>query len=108
MAARRHYQHLLEAGIRIFEYQPAFFHSKIALFDDQWVVVGSANLDRISFFTNHELFVEARHDALAATTRKRFENDFAKSHEILLEDWNQRPLYERLFERFSGLFERFF
>lgn len=107
MVARRHYARLLQVGVRIFEYQPAFFHSKMALFDDEWVIVGSANLDNLSFFTNHELVVEARHPLLAATARKQFEKDFESCQEILLETWLRRPLLHRLLERFDALFERF-
>jgi phosphatidylserine/phosphatidylglycerophosphate/cardiolipin synthase-like enzyme len=107
MAARRHYSRLLQAGVRIFEYQPAFFHSKIALFDDEWVVVGSANLDRLSFFTNHELVIEARHQCLAKTTRENFERDFISSQEIHLDTWLKRPLAQRFLERAGALFERF-
>lgn len=48
------YKYLLRAGIKIYEYKPRSFHGKIAIIDDNWVTVGSSNLDPLSFSLNLE------------------------------------------------------
>jgi cardiolipin synthase A/B len=40
-----HYERLLRSGVRIFEYQPRFLHAKVTVCD-QWLSIGSSNLDR--------------------------------------------------------------
>jgi cardiolipin synthase A/B len=107
-AARRYYTHLLVAGVRIFEYQPAFMHSKIALFDHDWVALGSANLDRWSFFVNHELMISAHSSSLNDQVAQHYQANLEQSHEITLEEWRKRSLWNRLLERFFGLFDRMF
>ena len=54
LAGRCYYAELLEAGARIFEYQPAMMHAKTVVVDDGWSVVGSANLDERSMELNEE------------------------------------------------------
>ncbi|MDP8952366.1 MAG: phosphatidylserine/phosphatidylglycerophosphate/cardiolipin synthase family protein, partial [Actinomycetota bacterium] len=49
--ARRQFGELLEAGVRIFEYDERYInHSKTATVDGAWSTVGSANLDSLSLF----------------------------------------------------------
>ena len=40
-SAQHRYQELLEAGVKIYEYQPTFMHAKYAVFDGRWSIVGS-------------------------------------------------------------------
>jgi phosphatidylserine/phosphatidylglycerophosphate/cardiolipin synthase-like enzyme len=44
-AGRLFYARLLSSGVVIYEYQPRFLHTKLVLCDD-WVSIGSSNLDR--------------------------------------------------------------
>ena len=53
-AGRSYYEELLEAGVRIFEYQPAMMHAKTTVVDGAWSIVGSANLDERSMELNEE------------------------------------------------------
>ena len=45
---------MLEAGVRIYEYQPTMYHTKVMVVDDVWVSVGSTNFDDRSFRLNQE------------------------------------------------------
>ncbi|WBY00034.1 cardiolipin synthase ClsB [Ramlibacter tataouinensis] len=54
------YNHLLKAGVRIFEYCERPLHGKVALVDDEWVTVGSSNLDPLSLQLNLEANVVIR------------------------------------------------
>ena len=49
------YQDLLEAGVRIYEWQEHTMHAKQYISDDYLVVIGSANLDKLSLFLNYEM-----------------------------------------------------
>jgi cardiolipin synthase len=54
MLAKTHYQSLLEAGVKIYEYTPGFVHSKVFLSDDETAVVGTINLDYRSLYHHFE------------------------------------------------------
>ena len=54
-ASRAHFPRASRAGIKFYEYGPALLHAKTMVVDDQWVSIGSANLDNRSFALNNEL-----------------------------------------------------
>ncbi|NQU50765.1 MAG: hypothetical protein HQ519_19105 [Planctomycetes bacterium] len=107
-AARRYYTRLLMHGVEIYEYQPGFLHRKIVLIDDTWTALGSANLDRLSFFLNHELMVASNHARLNADVASCFADDVEQSKRITLEEWRTRSIWNRFLESFFGLFDRIF
>lgn len=59
-AASTLYHHLLNAGVRIFEYCERPLHGKVALADEEWATVGSSNLDPLSLALNLEANVVIR------------------------------------------------
>ena len=105
-AGRRYYGRLLAKGVRIYEYLPTFYHAKCALVDDSEVMVGTWNLDRWSFLSNHEIAVFAHDPRCAAALEAQFVRDFRSCREITVKAWRERPWYDRVLERFSGLFDR--
>ena len=54
LVTRAHYQPLLEAGVKIYEYTPGFIHAKNFVVDDQYATVGTVNLDFRSLFLHFE------------------------------------------------------
>lgn len=100
-AGRRFYSSLLRHGVRIYEYQPRFLHAKTLLCDD-WVSIGSSNLDRWNLRWNLEANQEIEDTAFAAAVRAMFEEDFRDGLEIRYEDWRRRGLRARLREQFWG------
>lgn len=64
MLSRLLYNYLLRADVRIYEYCQRSFHGKIALMDDEWVTIGSSNLDPLSFSLNLEANVFIRNKEL--------------------------------------------
>ena len=73
-AARTLYRHLVDAGVRIYEYCERPFHGKVALADDNWATVGSSNLDPLSLSLNLEANVFVRDAAFVADLRGRLES----------------------------------
>ncbi len=103
-ASRRYYTQFLRQGVRIFEYQPRFLHSKVVLCDG-WTSIGSSNFDRWNLRRNLEANQEIEDPSFAAEVKAMFETDFRKSREIHYEDWLERPPYERMQEWFWGRLE---
>lgn len=104
-AGRRFYWRLLQAGVRIHEYQPRFQHAKVALIDD-WVAIGSSNLDRWNLRWNLEANQEIDAPDFAAETAAMLLADIADSREYGSEEWSRRPRLSRLAERFWGAVDR--
>jgi len=69
---------LLAAGIEIFEYQPSFLHAKVAVIDD-WITVGSSNIDPFSLMMSLESNLVAEDSRSAANLRDRLEAALADS-----------------------------
>lgn len=65
------YDHLLRAGVRIYEYCDRPLHGKVALVDDEWSTVGSSNLDPLSLSLNLEANVIIRDREFNATLHRR-------------------------------------
>ncbi|WP_455204407.1 phospholipase D-like domain-containing protein [Kaarinaea lacus] len=93
-AGRRFYARLLRAGVRIFEYQPRFLHTKALLCDD-WSSIGSSNVDRWNLRWNLEGNQEIDDSGFADLLQEMFEADFKNSEECLYEEWRKRPWYQR-------------
>lgn len=104
-AARRFYGKLLRNGVRIFEFQPRVLHGKMSICDD-WVSVGSSNLDRWSFKWNLEANQEIENEAFATVATAVFEKDCAQSLELDRHRWPQRAWIDRLQERLAGMLDR--
>ena len=105
-ASRRFYGKMLHNGVRIFEYQPHMLHAKVILCDD-WVSVGSSNLDRWSLRWNLEANQEVADAAFADATAALFEADCAVSRPITRRYWRERARLDRLREWIAGGIDRF-
>lgn len=103
-AGRRYFHTLLEAGVRIFEYQPRFLHGKILLCDG-WVSLGSSNVDSWNMRWNLEANQEIEDTQFTARVRELFEADFQQSTECMLIDWPKRSWYYQILEWFWGHIE---
>lgn len=103
-AAHSYYAELLEAGVRIYEYQPTFIHSKTLVVDGKWAVVGSANMDIRSKELNQENVLGILDAEFGQQLEETFLRDLEKSREIHLLAWNQRGVGQRVLERLSVLF----
>jgi cardiolipin synthase len=97
---------LLEAGARIYEYQPARFHCKYLLVDDCWASVGSANFDNRSLSLNEEANLNVLDKEWVAAHSRIFEEDRAHSREVTLRDWQRRPLSEKFKGRAASIFRQ--
>jgi len=98
IAGRAAYDELLEAGVRIFEYQPTMLHAKSMAVDGCWATVGTMNFDNRSFQLHDEVTLSVWGEEFAAVIGAGFETDLERSEEIDAERWAARPLRARLAE----------
>jgi cardiolipin synthase A/B len=105
-SSRAAYGKLLQAGARIYEYQPAMIHAKILIIDGLWSVVGSTNFDNRSFGLNDEVNLAAFERKLSERLQQDFSADVAASRQITYERWRRRSVFERAPELVGWVFER--
>jgi cardiolipin synthase len=103
-AGRAWYGTLLEAGCRIREVPRTILHAKLAVFDDEVLLTGSANLDHRSFRHNLEIAVNVFERGAAQAAMESYEREFEAAREITLDGWRRRPAREKLLERLASLF----
>jgi cardiolipin synthase A/B len=94
-AGHRSYEKLLQAGVRIFEYQQAKLHAKVITIDGIWAHVGSSNFENRSMALNDEINVSIQHTTVVAELERHFRDDLKVSQELDLEGWRRRPLAKR-------------
>jgi len=92
---RHFYDELLKSGVRVYEYQPRFMHLKMVLCDD-WVSIGSSNVDRWNFRWNLEANQEVDDRGFADKVRAQFKKDFSECDEIQRDIWRQRSWREKI------------
>lgn len=90
------YPHLLAAGVRIFEYQPAFLHAKVAVIDRSWATVGSSNIDPFSLLLAREANLVVRDATFALRLRDSLGAALGTSAiELSVADWQRLALPAR-------------
>lgn len=82
---RSGYRPLLEAGVRIFEWNGSMLHAKSAVCDGRWVRIGSTNLNPTSWLTNWELDVIVEDGEFARMMEATYLEDLAGATEIVLD-----------------------
>ena len=90
--SRSVYRPLLEAGVRVFEWNGTMLHAKTAVADGVWARVGSTNLNLASWLGNYELDVAVEDVAFAGQLVAQYETDLDHATEIVLTRRNRvRP-----------------
>jgi cardiolipin synthase len=87
--SRAGYRPLLEAGVRVFEWNGSMLHAKTAVADGRWARVGSTNLNIASWMGNRELDVVVENESFARAMEAMFEADLANATEVVLNDRNR-------------------
>jgi cardiolipin synthase len=105
-AGRSRYEELLQAGIRIYEYQPSMMHAKTFIVDGMWGSIGSMNFDNRSLAFNNESNLVFLDSGVGAQMDSTFLEDLKYTKEITLAEWRRRPWYDRIIENGSAIFSR--
>ncbi len=94
--AKTYYNQLIEAGVKIFEYEPGFVHAKVLVADDCKAVVGTVNLDYRSLYHHFECGVILYENSEIAAIEEDVQNTLDKCIEIHLEDYKKQKLGDRI------------
>lgn len=94
---------LLQAGVKISEYQPTFFHCKLVVVDDVWTSVGSTNIDYRALRLNDEANVNLFDQRFANAQIAIFDKDAEASKPYSLADWQNRSANEKLSDWVASL-----
>jgi len=103
MAARYYWEELMDAGVRLMQYQPGMMHAKMLLMDNRMATAGSANLDVRSLSLNFELNLAFYSQHEIRTVERLFESAFEKSTEVGAV-FRGRGRSVRIVENFARLF----
>jgi cardiolipin synthase len=82
--SRAGYRALLEAGVRVFEWNGPMLHAKTAVADGCWARIGSSNSNLASWTSNRELDVTVQDEDFAADMMAMYEDDLANATEIVM------------------------
>jgi cardiolipin synthase len=83
--SRAGYRPLLEAGVRVFEWNGPMRHAKTAVADGRWARVGSSNLNVASWLGNFELDAVVEDESFAAEMEAMYLDDLSNATEIVLD-----------------------
>jgi len=89
--SRAGYRTLLEAGVRVFEWNGSMLHAKTAVADGRWARVGSSNLNIASWLGNCELDVVAEDEAFALQMEAMYLEDLTNATEVILREGQRLP-----------------
>lgn len=101
---RSYYKHLVEAGVKIYEYLPGFIHAKTFVADDVMATVGTINLDYRSLYLHMENGAFIYKDDCIKEIKKDFINTFEVSQEITLESVNSVKWYRKVLRAILRVF----
>jgi cardiolipin synthase len=93
LSSRRLFRPLVDAGIRLFEYQPSMIHQKLMIVDRRWAVLGTTNFDMMSFEYLDEINIAVRDEAFALELQTQHDANLAQSVE-LTPSWH-RSVWEK-------------
>ena len=98
LASHALYSSLLRQGIEIFEYHKGFMHSKVAVIDNKWAMVGSSNIDPFSLLMSREANIEIEDVAFAKELRQDLQQSIEYGANIVsTDDWENNHLTKRFF-----------
>ncbi len=103
-ATRNMLWELLYYKVEVFYQPPPFAHSKLFLVDDNYALLGSANIDPRSLRLNYELGLEVYDRQLVSELTEHFEKTIAVSRPVSLNEVDGRSLPERTRDALCWLF----
>ena len=98
LASHSYYKEVMTAGVKIYQYESGYLHAKMILSDDNFVTIGSTNMDFRSFEQNFEINAFIYDPDVVETMKQIFLADQQSSLRVIPADWQNRPLWKRCLE----------
>ncbi len=102
-ASKSYFRDLLPAGVKVYLYNKGFLHAKTMVCDDEFVTIGSTNLDPRSLEQNFEVNAFIYDSETACHQRDIFLSDLEECTEVLPDEWRDRPRLERFMESLARI-----
>ncbi len=102
-AARGYYERLLVSGVTLHLFTEGLLHAKTITIDDSLAFLGSSNFDIRSFALNFEINMIFYDAGVARLLRQQQGWYRARSHQLTLEEWQQRPRYQQVIQNIIKL-----
>lgn len=103
LASHSYFPSLLEAGVKIYEYEKGFLHSKLLIADGEVATVGTANMDMRSFHLNFEVNLLLVQSDSVRKVVKDFERDLLSTRRIVLTEFMKKKVVLRFMESAARL-----
>lgn len=103
LASHSYFPALLEAGVKIYEYEKGFLHSKLLIVDGEVATVGTANFDMRSFHLNFEVSALLIQTDSVRKIVEDFERDLLSTTLIDTKTFMKKKVYIRLLESAARL-----
>ncbi|OEF96507.1 cardiolipin synthase [Desulfuribacillus alkaliarsenatis] len=97
-ATQSYLEELLEAGVKIYQYQKGFIHAKLLIVDGVIASIGSANMDIRSFQLNYEVNALIYNEETVKRLEADFQQDLKECRLITYEEFIKRPLTNKIKE----------
>jgi cardiolipin synthase len=94
LLSRSSYRALLEAGVKVYEWDGSMLHAKTAVIDGMWCRIGSSNLNPASWIGNYELDLVIEDEPFAKVMEEQYEKDLMNATEIVLSEAKKIELSE--------------
>lgn len=94
---------LLEAGVKVYQYEKGFIHAKVLTIDGTVASVGSANMDIRSFDLNFEVNAFMYDEVITKVLEEDFMNDLRCCVEITKEWYHRRRWWFKVHEAIARL-----
>lgn len=101
---RSYYNRLIENGVKIYEFERGFIHSKNVVCDDSFAVVGSINFDYRSLYLHFECAVWMYNTPIIQDIKNDFLNTMQESVEIDKEWLKKRKRITKMYQSLLRLF----
>jgi cardiolipin synthase A/B len=102
-ASRSYFPELLEAGVKVYEYERGFMHSKIVIVDHELASIGTSNMDMRSFHLNFEVNAFLFRTKSTQKLVAEYINDLEYAKQLELTSFRKRHFGLRLIESTSRL-----
>lgn len=102
-ASRSYFPELLEAGVKVFEYELGFMHSKIIIVDEELASIGTSNMDMRSFHLNFEVNAFLFRTESTQMLVEEYINDLKYARQLELLTFQKRHFGFRILESTARL-----
>lgn len=96
MIAWNNYPRLISSGVKVYEYTPGFIHAKGCIADGKAAMIGTINFDYRSFYLHFESAAILYQSAAIGEMKRDFDETVRISHQITLNECNDRPFLKKV------------